>query len=176
MSEKTEGVFKRGRSSKNNLTLSGIAIEGFKSIRERRVMPLTALNVVAGANSSGKSSFMQPLLLLKQTLEAAFDPGPLLINGPNVQFTELEQFFSKRPGSVTTENLVIGFIFESKNQFEIHLGIDPIRNLELLRNVVRNQVGVLELSKNSSSNDIMDWFIRDFAKIIKKWGPLQIFA
>ena len=154
MSEKTEGVFKRGRSSKNNLTLSGIAIEGFKSIRERRVMPLTALNVVAGANSSGKSSFMQPLLLLKQTLEAAFDPGPLLINGPNVQFTELEQFFSKRPGSVTTENLVIGFIFESKNQFEIHLGRDSKGELKLLKNTIREGRSVRELTSTSTPKQV----------------------
>ena len=38
---------------------------------------------------------MQPLLMLKQTLEAPYDPGPLLIDGPNVQFTLAEQFLSK---------------------------------------------------------------------------------
>ena len=38
---------------------------------------------------------MQPLLMLKQTLEATYDPGPLLIDGPNVQFTLAEQFLSK---------------------------------------------------------------------------------
>ena len=34
---------------------------------------------------------MQPLLLLKQTLEAQYDPGPLLLNGPNVKFTSVGQ-------------------------------------------------------------------------------------
>ena len=38
---------------------------------------------------------MQPLLMLKQTLEAPYDPGPLLLEGPNVQFTSAEQFLSK---------------------------------------------------------------------------------
>ena len=37
---------------------------------------------------------MQPLLMLKQTLEAPYDPGPLLLDGPNVQFTETMQFLS----------------------------------------------------------------------------------
>ena len=37
---------------------------------------------------------MQPLLMLKQTLEAPYDPGPLLLDGPNVQFTLAEQFLS----------------------------------------------------------------------------------
>lgn len=53
---------------------------------------------------------LQPLLLLKQTLEAAYDPGPLLINGPNVKFTNTDQLF---PQGVpreeeTSETLQIG--------------------------------------------------------------------
>lgn len=35
---------------------------------------------------------MQPLLLWKQTLESPFDPGPLLLDGPNVRFTSADQF------------------------------------------------------------------------------------
>jgi len=53
---------------------------------------------------------MQPLLLLKQTLEASYDPGPLRIDGPNVEFTSAEQFFSRlgpRKARMATE-LVIG--------------------------------------------------------------------
>jgi len=42
---------------------------------------------------------MQPLLLLKQTLEVTYDPGPLWINGPNVKFTSTEQFLSRRGDS-----------------------------------------------------------------------------
>jgi hypothetical protein len=34
---------------------------------------------------------MQPQLLLKQTLEAPYDPGPLLLNGPNAKFTSVSQ-------------------------------------------------------------------------------------
>jgi hypothetical protein len=35
---------------------------------------------------------LQPLLLLKQTLEAPYDPGPLLLDGPSVKFTSVRQF------------------------------------------------------------------------------------
>jgi hypothetical protein len=50
---------------------------------------------LGGANSSGKSSIVQPLLLLKQTLEASYDPGALLLDGPNVRFTSGDQFLSR---------------------------------------------------------------------------------
>ena len=50
---------------------------------------------------------MQPLLMLKQTLEAPYDPGPLLIEGPNVQFTSAEQFLSKLIGEERTDRFQI---------------------------------------------------------------------
>jgi predicted ATPase len=76
--------------------ITRIAVEGFKSISKKQSIEIAPLTILAGANSSGKSSIMQPLLMLKQTLESTFDPGPLLINGPNVKFTSSEQFLSKR--------------------------------------------------------------------------------
>lgn len=51
---------------------------------------------------------MQPLLLLKQTLEATYDPGPLLLNGPNVLFTDAEQMFSRGSGSGRSGSLTVG--------------------------------------------------------------------
>jgi hypothetical protein len=44
---------------------------------------------------------MQPLLLLKQTLEAQYDPGPLLLGGQNVNLTSAEQLFSTIGGKVS---------------------------------------------------------------------------
>ena len=81
-------------SEKNTSGITKIAVKGFKSIAEEREIDIRPLTILAGANSSGKSSIMQPLLMLKQTLEAPYDPGPLLIDGPNVQFTFAEQFLS----------------------------------------------------------------------------------
>ena len=75
--------------------ITEIAASGYKSIVRRQSIEIGPLTILAGANSSGKSSIVQPLLLLKQTLEASFDPGPLLLEGPNVTFTSADQFFSR---------------------------------------------------------------------------------
>lgn len=72
-----------------------IDVSGFKSISQEQSIEIRPLTILAGANSSGKSSMMQPLLLLKQTLEATYDPGALLLNGPNVKFTEVNQLLSR---------------------------------------------------------------------------------
>ena len=78
--------------------ITKIAVSGFKSLANECAIDIRPLTILAGANSSGKSSILQPLLMLKQTLEAPYDPGPLLIEGPNVQFTSAEQFLSKLTG------------------------------------------------------------------------------
>ena len=45
--------------------------------------------------------------MLKQTLEAPYDPGSLLLNGPNVQFTSAEQFLSTLIGEKKAEDFQI---------------------------------------------------------------------
>ncbi len=76
-------------------TITKIAVRGFKSIADEQEIELHPLTLLAGANSSGKSSIMQPILLLKQTLEAVSDPGALLLNGPNVRFTSASQLLCR---------------------------------------------------------------------------------
>ena len=88
--------------------ITKIAVKGFKSIAEACEIDIRPLTILAGANSSGKSSIMQPLLMLKQTLEAPYDPGPLLLDGPNVQFTEAAQFLSTLVGEKGTDCFQIG--------------------------------------------------------------------
>ncbi|MEQ9359504.1 AAA family ATPase [Coleofasciculus chthonoplastes] len=75
--------------------ITRISVQGFKSLYDECSIEIRPLTILAGANSSGKSSIMQPLLLMKQTLEAPYDPGALLLNGPNVRFTANEQIFSQ---------------------------------------------------------------------------------
>ncbi len=87
--------------------ITKIAVKGFKSIAEECEIDIRPLTILAGTNSSGKSSIMQPLLMLKQTLEAPYDPGPLKIDGPNVKFTEAAQFLSKLNTEVLTDRFQV---------------------------------------------------------------------
>ena len=57
-------------------------VENFKSFHQKQTLPLSSINVFAGANSSGKSSFIQSLLLLKQTLQYGSIEKTLVLNGP----------------------------------------------------------------------------------------------
>lgn len=86
--------------------ITSITVAGYKSIGAKCTVAIRPLTILAGANSSGKSSIIQPLLLLKQTLESPYDPGPLRLDGPHVRFTKSSQLFSR----VSSRN---------SNQFEV---------------------------------------------------------
>jgi hypothetical protein len=83
------------------------------------------LTILAGANSSGKSSIMQPLLLLKQTLEAPYDPGPLLLDGPNVQITSADQVLSKTVGQESAAGFSVGLEIAERFRSRMHFEKAP---------------------------------------------------
>lgn len=93
--------------------ITRIAVTGFKSLATKTDVEIRPLTVLAGANSSGKSSLMQPLLLMKQTLESNFNAaGPFLLSGPYVEYSETRQFLShtgKPDGSQQPLTLEFGF-------------------------------------------------------------------
>jgi hypothetical protein len=91
--------------------ITAIAVEGFKSIAARQRIDVRPLTLLAGANSSGKSSMMQPLLLLKQTLHSDYDPGGLLLDGANVRFTKADQILSR--------------IGRRRSRFSVQLELEP---------------------------------------------------
>lgn len=83
-------------------------MQGYKSLVDAtlHVRPLTLL---AGTNSSGKSSIMQPLLLIKQTMEAPYQPaGALVLDGAHVQAEtagELGSILSKKGEEIVSLEL-----------------------------------------------------------------------
>ncbi|MDE0552942.1 MAG: AAA family ATPase [Candidatus Poribacteria bacterium] len=122
--------------------ITKIAVKGFKSIAEECEIDIRPLTILAGANSSGKSSIMQPLLMLKQTLEVPYDPGALLIDGPNVRFTLVEQFLSK----LTDE--------KKANCFQIQIETCDSIITRLLREVFRkgpNRIEIAEMATETKS-------------------------
>src|SRR5437879_2960875 len=97
-----------------------ITVWGYKSIYEPQTMELLPLTVLAGSNSSGKSSIMQPLLLLKQTLEVSYDPGALLLDGPNVKFSDAEQLFSRFTSEKRATEFGIRLNLSDDSWMEVH--------------------------------------------------------
>jgi hypothetical protein len=88
--------------------ITALTVKGYKSLYDECRIDIRPLTILAGANSSGKSSIMQPLLLMKQTLEAGSDTRPLRIEGPNVRFSRHDQMLSRIHGPQAPAGLSVG--------------------------------------------------------------------
>ncbi|MBL8161508.1 MAG: AAA family ATPase [Anaerolineae bacterium] len=158
--------------------ITGITISGFKSLREESHIDVRPLTILAGANSSGKSSIMQPLLLMKQTLEMSHDPGTFRLDGENIRFTSVEQFLLPSDGK-TYQNFVIGIQVDNTSALTCNYR-KVAKNIEVTRMEIRSprinaelRPGMLErdifvqlpsfekpakdLSKLISENSVAEW-------------------
>lgn len=74
--------------------LQGIEIENFKSYVDRQYVRLSDLSVLLGANSSGKSTALQTLLVIKQTMECNSPDEELLLSGKYVALGDYDDVIS----------------------------------------------------------------------------------
>lgn len=91
------------------MPIDGIRIAGFKSFRDEHELDIRPLTILAGRNSTGKSTLMQPLLLLKQTLEAPFEASSLVLDGACVRVADSRQLFWSTPSSPPTPTWSLAF-------------------------------------------------------------------
>lgn len=151
--------------------ITKIGISGYKSIDKYQTIEIRPLTILAGANSSGKSSMMQPLLLLKQTLEASYDPGPLLLNGPNIRFTSVEQITSKCDGTNSDAPFVIEIETSGSPTIKTEYVKGKESPIEIRQMEVKSKSGkTVSLRPDSTSEEIT----KAFPEIVGDF-PLEVF-
>ncbi|WDF55773.1 AAA family ATPase [Mucilaginibacter sp. KACC 22063] len=96
-----------------------ISIENFKAIRSLADYELKPLTVLSGVNSSGKSSLIQLLLLLKQTLQLDSTKNPLLLNGDFYQVGSFKDILTNKDLS---KSLKVGFEFSKEEDIALNTG------------------------------------------------------
>jgi len=145
--------------------ITRITVKGFKSIADECSIEIRPLTILAGANSSGKSSIMQPILMMKQTLEAPYDPGPLLINGPNVRFTSAEQFLSQLDVKVVGK-FSMGLEVKSSISFNEAFISKPQSGMEIDEISYNDDEGITILRPEMTKEEIMAAY--------PQWGGVRL--
>jgi predicted ATPase len=83
--------------------IEALRLRSMKSFRDTGEIPIRQITVLAGPNSTGKSSILQGLLLLKQTLESEAPDTQLSLDGRYVQVSELNELAFGKPASAKAE-------------------------------------------------------------------------
>lgn len=136
--------------------LATLTVEGFKSIQDPQQLEFAPLTLLAGANSSGKSSMMQALLLLKQTLDVSYDPGPLLLNGPHAKFTSTEQLFSRTSKKRRGKSFSISLRVDGSAALLVEFGLDEKKRLAILRQEFSDPKRPILMTPDMSQNSIIE--------------------
>lgn len=89
-----------------------LTLRNFKSFKELKDLELNDLTIVVGKNSCGKSSILQSLLLLKQTIESE-NSSTLNIDGRYLKFSNLKEISFGVP-AVNLAKIDYEFHFESE--------------------------------------------------------------
>jgi predicted ATPase len=173
------------QNSQTEQGITRISVSGYKSLAEECSIEIAPLTILSGANSSGKSSIMQPLLLMKQTLESTYDAGSLKLNGANVRLTSTDQIFTKSPNNLfhsndsftTTLNLgkhkEIKSIFKRKNKIkgiQIHSSIYRQKDVSIALYLDMTHESIL----NAFPNDIREYFNNTYSGFVEVENKLWI--
>jgi predicted ATPase len=86
--------------------LKAWTLHHFKSVYDRTELPLAPLTVFVGANSSGKSTVIQSVLLTAQTLQNPVPSRSVVLNGHILKFGTFTDVISNLP---EVETISVGF-------------------------------------------------------------------
>ena len=109
-------------------------LENFKAFAGPETIPIRPITLIYGPNSSGKSSILQSLLLLKQTLEEANDATPLLPRGKLVDLGDYHEFVHRHDVSKKF-SFQVSFDLNAKN-------VQPLRARKLLEAANPQEIGL----------------------------------
>lgn len=106
-----------------------VSLRKFKSFRDLDSFKIDDLTVIAGKNSCGKSTILQSLLLLKQTLIKR-DGGQLELEGEYLTFSNLKEVSFSMP-SINRASIGYDFVVSSKSKVgKVKLSFKNKKNLD----------------------------------------------
>lgn len=133
-----------------NAKLTALTLERFKSFKEPTRIELSPLTVILGRNNSGKSSIIQSLLLLKQTLGDSRSDVMLRLDGPMVEAFSLRELTYGWPTAdkeaegptITVEWECPNLSDESTHKFSLALYTKDIDRIAVIDKIEIQELGI----------------------------------
>lgn len=90
--------------------LTEIRLTNFKCFRKKTTFPLSKINLLTGINGRGKSSLLQALLLMKQSVEHNEYTNEIILNGNCVNLGRFEDIRNSNHLPLTVEFIYFDFV------------------------------------------------------------------
>lgn len=95
-------------------------LKNFKSVKDLNKLDLAPLTIFAGANSSGKSTILQSILLTAQTLQNSVKSKSVILNGHISRFGTFSDILSNNPED---RNIVIGLDIDPPSEIDNEVAV-----------------------------------------------------
>lgn len=116
-------------------------LDNFKSINEEKKLPFRPLTIFTGANSSGKSTILQSILLVTQTLQDSIPSRSIVLNGWFKKFGSYDDIVHRRDFG---KDIKIGFELSGDynviSRHSFGLWDDELRSVDCSFTVASNNV------------------------------------
>ena len=139
-----------------------ISFENYKAFKsgELKLKPIT---ILLGANSVGKSSIINLLLMLQQTARVSNYKSAFKLHGENVSLGECENLFRNKD---TQNNIVIDFEFESKQ-------LSDLLQKQLYEEFIDKIIEPVRFLYRFKDNILNEYFHDDIIKFLDDMLPLD---
>jgi len=154
--------------------ITRIGVTGFKSLASKTDVEIRPLTILAGANSSGKSSLMQPLLLMKQTFDnERIPPGPFWLRGEQVGFDTTDQFLSSTQSEPETTKRMTLELEAENNWAELSFEKGPDSDLAVVETASRNSPDGTTWRLNSDSSQ--ETLRHLYESVVERQNSVELF-
>ena len=112
--------------------ITEISLKNFKCFKEETAFPLSKINLLTGINGRGKSTLLQSLLLMRQTIEHNVSSNQIIFNGSCVR---LGAFEDVKNSDISIEEPILFTYKDNKKYIRFYLEINE--NDESVGNIMR---------------------------------------
>lgn len=145
-------------------------LEHFKSVYDTTTLEMSPLTIFTGANSSGKSTIIQSLLLTTQTLQNSIHKKSVILNGHIIKLGAFNDILSNNPLANTIK---IGFELEthlSDQRSSLYLmnNVDPYSSFEIKCDFSFSAINSSETKDFTQLHPILDSSEIEINKITKE--------
>lgn len=137
--------------------ITQFGLENFKAFSHKQSMKLAPITLIYGPNSSGKSSIIQALMMLQQSLTAQEQDGKLITSGPSINLGTFESLIHKQDNNLSMRFSIeynsnhVAQEYKQKHSYDMLFANSDLREVELTYEYTESQPFLNNLSFTCSN-------------------------
>lgn len=154
--------------------ITQISLTNFKCFKEETKFPLSKLNLLTGINGRGKSTLLQSLLLMRQSVEHNEYTSQIILNGSCVRLGTFQDV--KNQDNADDKNIIFDFIISNESEVSVSFFLTAFKHNETLANIcelsIKSKDKIISYNDEKETDEIV---FKKFSYVLSKQFYNSIF-